>query len=213
MWATTARRWLENSRVNSESAQPVNSTQPSKLELYEPANASGPVIRSFSKWIAVRTSPTSRFKWTSPAHSRVGCAPPAVKGIDGSRKLSKIAVRNELRNSSLTMMVASAPELLTRRPREIPVSCAVALSKHNSIRRTIIDDVIAESLIFISIGFLNIENSWERCSARSECRLQEESQSSFRLKADFEVISHCAQYHATGSVRRTVDRPQQRATH
>jgi hypothetical protein len=61
----------------------------------------------------------SRFKRISLAQFAEDCAPPTVSGIDGSFKLSNIAVRNAFRNCSLTVIVASAegPELAVRRSR------------------------------------------------------------------------------------------------
>src|SRR5713226_9465272 len=98
-------------------------------ELYAPANASGPTMRPFSKCTAVRTPSTSRFNLISLGHCAVDDAPPIVSGIEGSFRLSKMAVRKEFRNCSLTVIVASAAgELLTRRPRLALVSCACVVS-------------------------------------------------------------------------------------
>jgi len=66
----------------------------------------------------VRTPPVSRFNLISLAHFAVDDAPPIVSGIAGSFKLSKMAVRKEFKNCSLTVTVASAAGAsLTRRPR------------------------------------------------------------------------------------------------
>src|SRR5713226_310523 len=82
-------------------------------------------MRPFSKWTAVRTPPTSRFNLISLGHPTEDDAPPIVSGIEGSFRLSKIAVRKEFRNCSLTVIAASAVgTLLTRRPRVAEESCA-----------------------------------------------------------------------------------------
>src|SRR5262249_5926634 len=75
---------------------------------------------------AVRTPLASRFNRISLAHWAVDFAPPTVRAIEGSFKLSKIAVRKELRNCSLTVTVASAGSeiLVARRPRVAVVCCA-----------------------------------------------------------------------------------------
>src|SRR2546430_1885318 len=111
--------------------------QPIKPELYEPANANGPTILPFSKCTAVRTPPASRFKRISLAQSGPDFAPPTVNGMEGSFKLSNIAVRNEFRNCSVTVIVASpVGAFAARRPR-VADSCASVVwqqSNTNSIR-------------------------------------------------------------------------------
>src|SRR5216683_1985033 len=93
-------------------------------------------MRPFSKCTAVRTPSTSRFNLISLGHSAVDDAPPIVRGIEGSFRLSKMAVRKEFRNCSLTVIVASAAgELLTRRPREAVDSCAFALTTQSAVRK------------------------------------------------------------------------------
>src|ERR1041385_2007141 len=131
--ATNARRVLSYSSTTSESAQPENSMQPIKPELYEPANANGPTILPFSKCTAVRTPPASRFKRISLAQPGPDFAPPTVNGMEGSFKLSNIAVRNEFRNWSVTIIVASPVGALTARRPRVADSCAVTLLKHETI--------------------------------------------------------------------------------
>src|SRR5258707_15747586 len=72
-------------------------------------------MRPFSKCPAVRTPSTSRFNLISLGHSAVDDAPPIVSGIEGPFRLSKMAVRKELRNCSLTAIVASAAGALLQR--------------------------------------------------------------------------------------------------
>ena len=93
--------------------------------VHAPAKASGPTMRPFSKWTAVRMPPTSRFNLISLGHCAVEEPPPIVRGIEGSFKLSKMAVRKEFRNCSLTVTVASAAGALAARlPRVADDSCA-----------------------------------------------------------------------------------------
>src|SRR4029453_5238562 len=89
-------------------------------------------MRPLAKCTAVRTPPTSRLSRISLAQSAVDLAPPTVRGIDGSFKLSKMPARNEFRNFSLTTMVASAPDSLAARRLREPVSCPGTLAIRKS---------------------------------------------------------------------------------
>src|SRR6266704_3130738 len=68
-----------------------------------------------------------------------------VSGIDGSFRLSNIAVRNEFRNCSLTVIVASAAGALAARRSRVVVSWA--LTKESSRR---ISKKVKAALAFIN---------------------------------------------------------------
>jgi hypothetical protein len=85
-----------------------------------------PTIFPFSKLTAVRVLAFSRFRRISLAQLGEDCAPPAVRGIVGSFRLSNMAVRNAFRNCSLIVTVASAAgPVAARRSRLALDSCAI----------------------------------------------------------------------------------------
>src|ERR1043166_4521444 len=92
----------------------------------------------FSKCTALRTPLSSRLRRISLAHSELEVPPAIVNGIDGSFRLSKTAVRNELRNCSFTVTVASPAGALPARGPRVADSCAdeVAETKTTSADET-----------------------------------------------------------------------------
>src|SRR5258708_14960670 len=170
-------------------------------------------MRPFSKWTAVRTPLTSRLSRISLRHCAVDEAPPTVRGIEGSFKLSKTAVRKEFRNCSLTVTVASAAGISEARRVRVAADSWASAPAPVPIRNIRIKPRTSEKrsleggwppLVFNSfnIGYILLDQKGRGIASTTSNLAEAERQSLYALcsgTAATTITTQCAQYRASGS--------------